>query len=397
MRLTRYTLLITLMLTVFTVHVAAADFGFELSNLGGFVKSDDLDWFTDHKATLWIAIPLDPSNVNQLAIEGSMYAALPAGRDEYSFFADLDLFRFSVQAANTTSSTISFDLGRFPVSDVTGMVLGQNIDGAELHGAFSFGNIDFLAGYTGLLNVRKGGAILSSDDYTDAATSDLYAFGSKRIVGKLTMQFSEAIGVFDLLFEGLGQYDARRFVESKPDETIDTYYGTVSLGGSVSNSLFLSLSGTYQGGVSETAGVKGSENSLIGSVRFDLFPAKGNQVFAQFIYVPAKSDFFNDTFTPISLQGPGSLYTGNYANLMRISGGWYFNPLSSLNFDVGAKAFLQAQTTDTAPDRYSGTEVNAGATAKATSDLRFRLDSLIWLPYKEDMVLQASLRAILNF
>ncbi len=376
----------------------AFDFGFELSNSVGGKYVSDLDWFTDHKGTVWINVPFDSAGHSSLAVEGGFYASRPLGSDEYTWFADLDLFRLKLNPGSSGGARVSFDIGRLPESDVTGFVLGQNVDGVEIHGIFPFGNIDVFAGYTGLLNTRKGGALMTSDDQSDMADNadQPYGIGSKRAVGKVTLQVSQVFGALDVLLEGIGEYDLRPLMESDYSEAASLGYGTLSLTAPLGSSAFATLSGTWQSGLKESGGSEGSSNSLLASARFDAYPSAKNQFWGQFIYTPLRSDFF-DVFTPVSYQSLGTLYARNFENLMRASAGWNFNPLKTFNLDFGGKVFMTAQTTDTQPDLYEGSEVSAGATLRAASDLKFRLDSYCWIPADGDMEIQAALKAILNF
>lgn len=376
----------------------ANDFGMELTNSAGVnnIADNSPSFYTDHKGTLWLSFPFDNTKTNSLSIESSAYAAKPASSDAYTYFVDLDLFRLSLVPFSSGKSKISLDAGRIPVSDVTGFVLNQSMDGTEFHGAFPFGNIDLLAGYTGLLNVRKGGAIITEDDTADVSDNadNVYAIGSKRIVGKLTIQIPQLIGSMDVILEGVGQYDLRRFLDTDYIAVADTVYGTLSLSGPVLNNLYYSISGTYQDGILDTSNEKNSLTSAIASMRFDLFPAAGNQMFAQFVYSPALISIFSE-FTPISFQSAGTLYTLGYDNLLRASAGWYLNPLPALNLDIGGKVFMHPKTTDTLTF-YDCTEISLGATVKATSDLRFRIDSTVILPNEGDLQYQASIKAILD-
>ncbi len=382
----------TALLVLATASLGAFDYGLELSNTGGVNYLTKATYYTDHKGTLWLTIPFDSSNSNSLSIEGSAYAAKPSSTDTFAVFADLDLFRLSLVPYKSAKTKISVDAGRIPASDVTGFILNQSVDGAEFHGAFPFGNIDFLAGYTGLLNVRKGGALMTPSDSADAKTTDIYVFGSKHVIGKFTIQLPQLIGTTDLIVEAVGQYDLRAKTDST--ETVHTVYGTVSASGPVTNILYYSLDGTFQAGVLDSDKTY-SETSAIASIRFDLFPAPGNQLFAQFIYSPGNDSLFTG-FLPITFQGAGTLYTAGYANLMRASAGYYFNPLPMLNFDIAGKVFMHPKKTDTGIGLYDCTEVTAGITVKATSDLRFRFDSALQIPNSGDNQYQASLKAILD-
>jgi hypothetical protein len=392
MSFARKTFLI-LSLAVFAAGFACAmDYGFELSNKAGYSNSSGNDWFTDHKETLWLAIPFTNNNDNSLSIEGSFYASKPEGSNEYRFFADLDLFRLSLLPVSSGKIKIGMDIGRISVSDISTFVLNQAVDGTEMHFSLPFGNIDLLAGYTGLQNVRTGGALMTEDDQSEAGTNDLWAQGSQRVIGKLTFQFPQLVDGIDILFEGVGQYDLRRYLENDPTSTLDTVYGTLCLNGPITNTLFYNLSGTYQGGQLEID-EKGSVNSVLASIRFDLFPAEGDQMYLQVVYVPDRSSFF-DNFRPISFQTAGTLYTAGYTNLTIGSVGWNFNPSTAFNFDILAKTFLLSDSIAGFSGFYQGTEISGGATIKATSDLRFRLDGDIWMPEGENLQYKTSLKAI---
>lgn len=391
----RYTLLLScVLLFIFSHTLYSFDYGFELSNSLGIKNIEKLVVNTDHKETLWITLPFNKDNTANLALEGSFYASLPELSEKFVYFANIDLIRFSATPINSDGIKFSIDAGRIPVADSTGFVINHIIDGTELHFSLPFGNIDFAAGYTGLLNVRSSSIAISIDDLEDAQTDVMYGIGSKRLIGKITLQIPQAIGNIDLIAEGTGQYDLRRHMESNSQQLIDTVYGTIALSGSLLNNLYYSLSGTYQGGIQELANdTKNSENSLISSVRFDFFPLAGNQIFAQFVYSPPQNDFFSN-YIPISTVSPGTLFPSGFTNLMRATAGWYFNPINLFNFNLAANIFLNSGDKGSSTEVYNSSEITGGATFKATSDLRFRIDSSIFLPYKEDLQYQASLKAI---
>lgn len=372
----------------------AFDLGLELSNGAGYRDTGKADWFTDHKAILWLTFPFDAKNANSLSIEGAAYAAKPAGSSDFKFYADLSMFRLSLVPVQTGKTRLALDAGRFATADITGCILNQTVDGAEFHLSSGFGNIDLLAGYTGLLNIRKTNSLMTADDYADANTDAVYGFGASRAIGKISLQLAQLVGKTDLVIEGVGQYDLRRYVDSSYGETIDTAYGTLSLNGPILGTLYYTLSGTYQAGIFDS-GTKGSLNSVLAKARLDLYPAKGNHFFAEFLYNPPKTDFFSTTM-PITFQSAGALYPLGYGYLMLASAGWNLNPVRALNFNLGGKAFLYPEPQSGNTSMYQGTEITAGATVRATSDLRFRLDSACYLPNGNDLQYQASLKAILD-
>lgn len=372
------------------------DYGLEVSNGAGWQDTGDGDWFSDHRLTGWMKIPFDNKNVNSLSIEGSANAAKPANKDDLEFYLNLDLFRLSLVPVKKDTVQIALDAGRFSSSDSTGFVLSQKIDGAEMHGSFGFGNVDVLAGYTGLQNVRGSpSSLMSVDDYLDKDTDELYALGASRIVGKCTFQFAQVFAKTDIVLEAAGQYDLRDAIDSDALAVVHTGYGTAMLTGGLFGSTYYTLSGTYQTGYLDDDSDEYSVNSLLASARLDFYPIRKNHAFAQFVFSPAEGDFFSG-FLPITYAPAGTLYKSGYQNLMRASAGWNYNPIDSLNLDVGGKAFMFAETPDDADGMYQGTEMTAGITFKATSELRFRTDGALYIPKGDDAQYRASLKVIFN-
>lgn len=64
---------------------------------------------------------------------------------------DIDLLKIYYNKKTPTYS-FSYNIGRFPVSDISDVVLNQNIDGALFKIAMSKNTYSFFIGYTGLLN-----------------------------------------------------------------------------------------------------------------------------------------------------------------------------------------------------------------------------------------------------
>jgi len=391
---TSNTVLATLLMIFTAALLSATDFGLELKNTGGIEKIEDAEFYTDHKVTLWATIPFNNANSNSLAIEGSFYASKPAGVDEFDYYVDVDLFRLSLTAQQNEKGKITVDAGRFPVADATGILLSQGLDGVEVRGIRSFGNFSFLAGYTGFLNARQEKNLMTTDDALDILTDDIYALGARRAVAKVTLQFPELLGGADLIVEALGQYDLREQFDSDAYETVHTGYGTLAINGPFTPSVFYSLSGTFQTGVLDSDDTY-SEHALLGVARVEAFPVPVANIFAEFVYTTGENDFFSHLL-PITFQSAGTLYGAGYGNLMRAKTGVLYIPMNVLNIDFGASLFMYSKETDEADGLYSATEVNAGATFKATSDLRLRFDGTLLFPKDDDMQYQAEITVVFN-
>lgn len=384
---------IGLMLTSLSL-LFSFDFGVELTNGAGISYIEKIDWNTEHKATLWLTKTLDSLGDNTLSIEGSFYGSKPGSDKDFRFFLDLDLLQLSLTPINSEKMNLSLDAGRFSTSDITGMILNQTIDGLELHFILPYANFDLTAGYTGFLNVRKGLALMSIDDTKNSETDKIFAQGSSRALAKATLQFPQLIGPMDLIIEGLGQYDARRILESDYTELLDTAYGTINLNSPLTNSIFLNISATYQNGILEIkdGAQKYSNQSFLVSTRLDFYPTKKSMAYAQFDLNPANSDIFTG-LKPITFIPSGNINTSGLANKMRAQLGLFVNPIKTLSLDASGKTFFNTPGEDV-ENIYLGSEVNFGASYGLFSDLKMRLDSSLFMPNKEKIQYKASLKII---
>lgn len=374
--------------------LTATDYGLELMNKVGVTKLDEAELFTEHKATLWGTFPFNNENTRSLAVEGSMYASRPADMDEFEYYVDVDLLRFSTTIRNDDSGRILLDIGRFPVSDSTGIILNQGMDGFSMEMVRDFGNLSFFAGYTGLLNARQEETLMTVDDSADSATDDIYAIGARRVVGKAVLHIPEIFGSSDLLIQTMGQYDARDHIDSDAAEIMHTVYGTVMLTGPLNPTLFYTVSGTFQSGILDSDDTY-SLHSILAVGRLDYYPVPATQVYTEILYTSGEDSFFSH-FQPITSQDAGTLYAGGYSNIIRGTAGVSYNSMDMLNLDGSIAVFLYPQEVDGFDGLYTATEINVGATFRATSDLRMRGSGALLFPKDEDMTYQAELKVIFN-
>jgi len=368
----------------------AVDFGAELSNEGGVRKGEETDFLAEHSLALWLTTPIG-SGGTTLSVEGRAVAEKEATADEYELWADVNLFRFSM----ALNARFGLDAGRMPMNDVTGLVLAQPMDGAELHGTFEFGNLDASVGYTGFLNVRAVDVLMTADDAADDAEDGVYALGAKRLVAKVSALFPELFGSVDLAVEGIGQYDLRGVIGEDGTQTAHTGYVTASLSGELTDGLFWRVSATAEMGVLDDGTDTYSITSGVAVARLDYYRGAKLHVSADCLYSPGNDSTFTE-FVPISFRSAGNLYEPGYGNLIRPSLSAVYAFADTLNVDASCAAFLHPKKVAGADGMYSATEISIGATALVFSDLRFRLSTDLLLPSGEDVIVQASLTAIVD-
>lgn len=136
-------------------------------------------------------------------------------------------------------SNMTVTIGRFPISDVTGMVVATPVDGFSLSMGYTRMTYDLAMGYTGLL-WQSANAILMSD--TDVANSgdESEVFGSPRLIGHAKIQlpviFQQGITLTAIIQEDM--WSSLNVDFSEPGDTeqgvggpVDTqYYGIAATG-----------------------------------------------------------------------------------------------------------------------------------------------------------------------
>ena len=134
------------------------DFGGNISsnNTLSIINSEEITFSNNERLELWVKVPFGKTKSSFFAMQGAYDFSLNTLDNEViiSNVVDLPLFKFTFKSSSDKSNT-TINIGRFFLSDTTGYILYQDIDG--IFTDFNFEKTDFslFAGYTGFLNANS--------------------------------------------------------------------------------------------------------------------------------------------------------------------------------------------------------------------------------------------------
>ncbi len=185
--------------------------------------------------SLWAKQNLDKEGNYNFAIQSSYLFNLkkpikPEGKLDLDHIVNLDMLKFSFLVPIGNDS-LTIDAGRYNISDITAVILNQNIDGVYI--AYNKTNFStyFNLGYTGLLN---------------AYVNPINAAGITSILKKQTKiynlapSFVHMSALFHVPFQSLRHaidFDLNSFMATENPKTTNNY-ASISVNGPIVNRLF---------------------------------------------------------------------------------------------------------------------------------------------------------------
>lgn len=185
--------------------------------------------------SLWAKQNLDKEGNYNFAIQSSYLMNLkkpikPDGKLDLDHIVNLDMLKFSFLVPIGNDS-LTIDAGRYNISDITAVILNQNIDGVYI--AYNKTNFStyFNLGYTGLLN---------------AYVNPINAAGITSILKKQTKiynlapSFVHMSALFHVPFQSLRHaidFDLNSFMATENPKTTNNY-ASISVNGPIVNRLF---------------------------------------------------------------------------------------------------------------------------------------------------------------
>ena len=143
--------------------VFAVDFGGSLDNYTRINTNNFSNWGLSQQdgLTAWLKVPFNPEGSLYLATEGTLFYRfnLPnfsdTSKSTSDFMADIGLLKLG-GVFNINDNLLQLNLGRFYLTDVTGLVLSQTADGAQ--GVFTSNafKVSVYVAYTGFTNALFG-------------------------------------------------------------------------------------------------------------------------------------------------------------------------------------------------------------------------------------------------
>ena len=309
-----------------------------------------------------LGLPFDQKG-GGIDLAAHVTAALPAS---VAFDFDRLTFTFVYNKPATDLTSLTWTLGRFSVSEPTGLILNHPADGSKW--AFNYGNFNLtlVTAYTGF--------VLKSSSTLDPSLTDLNntgVFASPRFVGSVEGSF----GIFDsheITVSALAQQDLNNrdsFIKewtTIQDSTgkggaLDTQYLTLKVSGPVIDRLFYDVFGTFgSGNILSWVADSASQTlysysyqpimSYLGGASLTYFlPDFFSSSFSgRFLVASGDADWTepvegnhagdSNMFTPLTSTTLGVVFSPSLANLAYFEVGGSAKPLPFLPLTVGAKA-----------------------------------------------------------
>lgn len=330
----------------------AVDFGGMINNSSTLKNDTAGKYFLQQQddVTLWLKVPFGANSKSYFITEGLYKFEYNSLAGTFSNYADLNLLKFCF-IKDFGSSQLEFDLGRFALCDLTGIIFTQNSDGGFVKYSAKNFDISFLASYTGLLN----GNVVKMIKTPDAAAVDaskVYSFGTGFVNAVFTAGFKNLFAQQNLGVQLIANLHFG-------NQNYNRFYGTVALDGPVFNNLMYSLTGTAEVILDNNNQVKVSP-----LVKADLsyyFPA---------LMLNAHMIFAGNDFSGITSQTAiKSCSEPEYTAMIKTGLNMSYKPLNVLLISAGCDAVFDGNK----GYEFKGLEYNAAVDYQVVSDVSLGL------------------------
>lgn len=198
------------------------------------ITSENLSLQNTDDVYLWMNTALNKSKTlnfnSEIKYEFTWYKN--AGSDSLKNIIDADLLKLSGVFDITNDKTVSFALGRYPVSDNTGVVFNQVSDGLYASLVSPTVTVSGYLGFTGLLNSLNV-SMLDNSGSVESSDGDFYVLAHPYLPANVTVEFPVLFGNQSLSVE------ANAFIDFK--DSYNRYYANLVMSGPISNSTYYKL------------------------------------------------------------------------------------------------------------------------------------------------------------
>lgn len=371
----------------------AIDIGGSNANVSGLsdTYSSKTSYLQQNEVSVWTEAEI--GDYLKFALQGSYLFDL-----ERPVFFDLDyLHLYGV-------GQVSFNAGRFPVSDFTGLVLSHTLDGGRIKVALPFLTATVSVGYSGLVQKPVSTIIMSRSDVQDQSI-DSKIFGSPRLIEIVEIELPELILRQDVTVSALLQQDLRSQADvvSGGGKVSSQYFGT-GLSGPLFSSLYYSAyfylgTGSYQN-VTILSYLTGGrvrlylEEALFSKVELSGLYSSGDADHVDFYEGSASGASLS--FIPISRPTFGLVFSPQLGNIWLITLEYSIKPFSGTgspvmeNLQTSVKGIGYFRSTvgtiseegidPGSRDNYLGTEVDSRIGFRPLSDVGATLMFGVFIP-----------------
>lgn len=235
----------------------AVDFGGNLDNATAFGKSDTAYLDQQDKLSAWFNTGTENNLVFSIAGSYTFSLEYKDAVAAPTHLLDIDDLRlYGTYPAGKQDSTVSFELGRYKLSDPTGYILNHKVDGFSVSAGYPSAKVHASFGYTGLYFMPSSTIYLSRADI-NAAQNENLKLATPRLIGAFQLDLPQVLARQTLNLAFLFQEDLRGLaeIEEMPasavvlDEgetteypnrggKVDTQYTVLNISGPVTGGLY---------------------------------------------------------------------------------------------------------------------------------------------------------------
>ncbi len=339
---------------------------------GKVEKAKDAELETKETFTLNAKQSLNESGSRYLAVEGNVqykYTNDALGNGDDKIFADVTLFKYTA-AYDYNGAKNVINLGRFFVSDFTGLIFAQQNDGVMFQYFANTVQASVYGGWTGLLNAQTTTILPArSSDFAfdhDAA----YDFQSSYFVGSISLSLPYVFFNQTASAECITLFGTNG-INGDNSETWRVY-GTFALNGSLASNLFYTAHTTF-------ATEAEQDMMNLSAVYVDFYPNyKNMDLGINFVYATPTKDG-KSAFKGITSQTATFAYDEpQYSAMMKMGASASIKPVDTLLTRVGGDvvfAYLdeEKRATPSGDLGYHGFQIYANAVYQIFTDMKATL------------------------
>ncbi len=252
------------------------------------------------KAPIKSSIPMYITGSGSYAFEYQKELTTEAQVTEKAVISNL--LDISLLKYNVNFGDISIDAGRFPVSDITGIIISQPIDAAKVTYFTQKVTVNAYAGFTGFLNSHTVDINAAPNEKSE---SEIYALAAPFFVTNVMFGAPRLFANQDLFGEVLATIDAGN--SETPNSRI---YGNLALTGPLSNSLYYTVASSI--GVIQNEESKWDVSNLSSLELTTFFPYGSSMLSWKTVFASANETSRFETFTAANASIDGSVPYGGY-------------------------------------------------------------------------------------
>jgi hypothetical protein len=257
------------------------DFGGKINSTTKYQGTEfsALKWYESSAAHLWISSLFNKKMKLKFSADGSYEFRYDERDNSYKNIVDLNLLKISGTLEAGRYNAIQFAVGRFPVSDMTGIVFSQINDGMYIKFVTPVIEFSIYGGSTRMLNAHDVTIL------TPEGTAYNPDYNSVYVTAPSYIPFGISIACPSLFFNQTLAAEGWGFIDFSTDR-YSRWYGTIALSGPLSGKVFYSLMTTA-----------GSENlktlSDLSKAVLTLYPAAGASVCFTGVYASGSNGFLS--------------------------------------------------------------------------------------------------------